>query len=123
MLDDFIYEIKIHRVLKKLARQRVAMILEPGHVPVIERAISRDEQTNALLLTAEIRGWVEVLHENLPTGKITEEGNINQSQPFDSLQNHYKLTDSGWAAIQRRHQLSLLSLGVALLGIYVAFNT
>ena len=120
MFSDFIYEFKMHRLLRKVGRQRVTMILEPGNVPVIERAISRDEETKVLLLTAEIRGWVEVLHEDLPTGQIDQDGRFNEEQPFQSLETHWKLTDSGWAAIQRRHQISLLGLTVALLGLYLA---
>ena len=122
MFSDFIYEFKMHRLLKKVGRQRVTMILEPGNVPVIERAISRDEKTKGLLLTAEIRGWVEVLHEALPTGQIDQDGRFNE-QPFQSLETHWKLTDSGWAAIQRRHQISLLGLAVALLGLYLAVQS
>ncbi|MCX2760076.1 hypothetical protein OQJ65_17215 [Vibrio sp. Sgm 22] len=122
MFDDFIYEFKMHRVLKKVARQRVAIILEPGNVPVVERAIGRDEETKTFLLTAQIRGWVDVLHENMPTGKIDGDGNMLSDQPFTSKETHWKLTDSGWAAIQRRHQLSVLSLGVAIIAILIGIN-
>jgi len=123
MISDLIYELKIHRLLKKIARQRITMILEPGSVPVIERAVGHDENTKALLLTAQIRGWVEILHENMPTGQINDDGSINSEQPFQSIENHWKLTDSGWAAIQRRHQISIFSLVVTLIGVYIALNT
>ncbi|MCU8075891.1 hypothetical protein [Shewanella sp. SM29] len=122
MFGDFIYEFKMHRVLKKVARQRVAMILKPGNVPVVERAIGRDEETKTFLLTAQIRGWVDILHEDMPTGKIDENGKMNMEQPFESKENHWKLTDSGWAAIQRRHQLSVLGIGLAIIGALVAIN-
>ena len=122
MIDDFIYEFKMHRLLKKVARQKIRMILEPGNVPVIERAVGHDEETKALLLTAQIRGWVEVLHESMPTGQIDPDGSFNPSQPFQSVEDHWKLTDSGWAAIQRRHQISIFSVAVALLGLYLAIR-
>jgi len=122
MFSDLIYEFKMHRLLKKISRQRVTMVLEPGNVPVIERGLSHDEKTKVLLLTAEIRGWVEVLHENIPTGQIDQNGQINEQQPFQSLETHWKLTDSGWAAIQRRYQISLLGVAVALLGLYLVVH-
>ena len=122
MFGDFIYEFKMHQVLKMVARQRVVMILEPGNVPVVERAIGRDEETKTFLLTAQIRGWVDILHEGMPTGKIDENSNMNIEQPFDSKENHWKLTDSGWAAIQRRYQLSVLSISIAIIGALVAVN-
>lgn len=123
MISDLTYELKIHRLLKKVARQRITMILEPGNVPVIERAVGHDENTKALLLTAQIRGWVEILHEDMPTGQINDDGSFNSDQPFQSHENHWKLTDSGWAAIQRRHQISIFGLAVTLLGVYIALNT
>ncbi|GGI81587.1 hypothetical protein GCM10007978_19280 [Shewanella hanedai] len=123
MFDDLVYEFKMHRLLKSIARQRVAIILELGAVPVIERAIKRNEETKALFLTAQIRGWVEILHENIPTGSLDAEGRMNIEQPFQSRENHWKLTDSGWAAIQRRHQVSILGLFVALAGVFLAIGT
>ncbi|HHC6471119.1 TPA: hypothetical protein ACN359_004547 [Vibrio parahaemolyticus] len=122
MFGDFIYEFKMHRVLKKVARQRVAMILQPGNVPVIERAIRRDEETKTFLLTAQIRGWVDVLHDNMPTGKVDSNGNMMSDPALTSKETHWKLTDSGWAVIQRRHQLSVLSLGVAIIAVLVGIN-
>ncbi len=120
MIRDFLYELKVQKVLKKIAKQRVALILQPGNVPVIERAIGSDEETQAIILTAQIRGWVEVLHEDMPTGKVDENGYFNKAQPFDKLETYWKLTDSGWAVIQRRHQLSVLSLLVAIIGVIYA---
>jgi len=123
VFSNVIFEFKMHRLLKKIARQRVTMILQPGNVPVIERAVDHDEVTKTLILTAQIRGWVEILHESMPTGQIDAKGEINPSQPFQSREDYWKLTDSGWAAIPRRHQLSLLSIAVALLGVYFAIGT
>ena len=122
MIGDFIYEFRMHRLLKKIARQRVAMILEPGSIPVIERAIKTNEETKTLLLTAQIRGWVDILHEDMPTGKLDSSGSINSDMPFQSKENHWKLTDSGWGAIQRRYQLSVLGLALTVIAVIVAIN-
>ena len=69
MFSNVIFEFKMHRLLKKIARQRVTMILQPGNVPVIERAVDHDEVTKTLILTAQIRGWVEILHANVSVGR------------------------------------------------------
>ncbi|GAB3034116.1 hypothetical protein [Bowmanella dokdonensis] len=121
LIESILYENKIHKVLKKVAKQRISIILQPGNVPVIERAVGNDEATQALLLTAQIRGWVEVLHEALPTGKVDEQGNLSESS-FQNIQTHWRLTDSGWAAIQRRHQMAIFSLIVGLTSIFIAIS-
>lgn len=123
MFNNLVYEWRIHRLLKKLSKQRVTMILKPGDVKVIERAIGHDEKILTLIYTAEFRGWVELLHKAVPTGNIGKNGEFNFEQPFQSKEDYWRLTDSGWAAIQRRHQLTLLSMFVALLGLYFATNS
>jgi hypothetical protein len=123
MFGCLIYEWKIHRLLKKIARQRVTMILKPGDIKVIERAVGHDEETLTLIYTAEMRGWVELLHTAVPTGKIEEIKSFNFKQPLQSKEDYWKLTDSGWAAIQRRHQLALLGIFITLLGLYFAANS
>ncbi|MGR3972840.1 hypothetical protein [Shewanella sp. 1180_01] len=121
MFESISYENKVHKVLKKVAQQRIAIIL-PGNVPVIERCVGNDEATQALLLTAQIRGWVDVLYENLPTGKVDEDGHLSAAPSFANVQTHWKLTDSGWAAIQRRHQMALLSLFIGLVSVLIGIN-
>ncbi len=57
MLDECNRERQIRKVLSGLARQRVAMILQPQDGWVIERALQRDEDTEAALgqaTTAEL---------------------------------------------------------------------
>jgi hypothetical protein len=57
MFDRF--ERTVHRTLHKLAKQRIRMVLQPGDYWVIDRAIIHDEDTPAVLLTCQMRGWVE----------------------------------------------------------------
>jgi hypothetical protein len=40
--------------------------------------------------------------------------------PFNSKSHIWKLTDSGWAAIQRRHEITILGMLIALIGVIVA---
>jgi hypothetical protein len=67
------------------------------------------------LLTVQIRSWVNILHEDMLTGKIYDSGGMNTEQLFQSKENYWILTDSGWDAVQRRHQLSILSLSIAVI--------
>jgi hypothetical protein len=52
----------IRRTLKSLSRQRVALVLQPGNVWVIERAVEDNEQTDSALKTAKLRGHASILH-------------------------------------------------------------
>jgi hypothetical protein len=64
MLTDCKRERRIRKVLKRLSRQRVAMVLEPGRVPVIEMAVLSSEEIEADLWTCRLRGWLEVVEVN-----------------------------------------------------------
>jgi hypothetical protein len=46
IFDDFRREATIRRTLRALARQRVAIVLQPGNVWVIEKAIEENSDTN-----------------------------------------------------------------------------
>lgn len=50
----------IRQTLRRLARQRVALVLQPGNIWVIEYAVPENEETDATLKTCYMRGWVEV---------------------------------------------------------------
>lgn len=122
MLDNLVYEWKIQRLLKKISKQRVTMILQPGDVKVVERSIGQDENTLTLIYTAEFRGWVELLRKAVPSGNIGKNGEFDFDRPSQSKVDYWRLTDSGWAAIQRRHQITLLGTLIGLLGLYLTTN-
>lgn len=89
----------IRRTLRALARQRVAMVLQPGNVFVVERAIPNDEDSLAALRTGHMRGWVEpMFDEAIPQGRVPLPG---MPITFDQARPVYRLTDSGWAVIRR----------------------
>jgi hypothetical protein len=50
----------INKTLRRLAKQRVTMILQPGNVWVIEYAVSEGESSDisAALRTCHLWGWV-----------------------------------------------------------------
>lgn len=120
MFDDFIRERQVRRALKAVARQRVAIVLQPGNVQVIERGTPDEEWFELGVLTCHIRGWVEVLHENLPTGAVRFQGSDPKLPSEMRAKNHYKLTEGGWAVLNRSHAWVLAIFMVSVVGLIVA---
>ena len=106
MFEDFRRERFIKNTLHKLAKQRVAMILQPGNVWVVEKAVSEGESDKvvAALRTCNLRGWVEVHTDAVPHGKLTPEGTLPEGLPMPSIAPVYKLTEAGWNVIHRSHE-------------------
>ncbi len=70
-------EWRIRTTLRALARQRVALILQPGNAWVIENAVSdQDDDTASATRTCFMRGWVEPLADAVPTGKLGPGGEL-----------------------------------------------
>ena len=116
-------ERKIKRALRTIAGQRVTMILE-GNVSVIENSPAHTEEFEIAVRTAHIRGWVEVLHNALPTGQIQFQGDKPIIPETLTPQDHYRLTEGGWAVIHGTHTwviwafiVGFLSLLASLVGI------
>jgi hypothetical protein len=111
-------EFSIHKTLKLLSKQRVAMVLQPGDVWVIEKSLPDTETHQENLQTCLMRGWVEILKDSIPTGKVGADGSLPQSGY--KIKHIYRLTDSGWNAIHRTHVLTVLSIIATLVGISIA---
>lgn len=123
MLESMRYNWRIHRLLRRLAKQRVGLVLQPGNVWVVEFAVEDTEETDALLKTCFMRGWVEPLQDSIPKGRLSPDGALPSGPMFQSQGPLWKLTDSGWSAIQRRHEIMVLGIFIAVLGVAVAFIT
>ncbi len=108
-------EFSIYRTLKAVSKQRVALILQPGNVWVIERAIPDDEVTEANLRTCHLRGWVEPIENAIPKGQLADDGGLPEGSMFNKRGPLYRLTDSGWNAIHRAHVIALLGVIASLL--------
>jgi hypothetical protein len=119
MFTNWRREFGIRRVLKQLARQRVALVLQPGNVWVIENAVTDDETTDAALKTCYMRGWVEPLENSIPKGKLTPDGRLPDRPMFQTTGPLWKVTDSGWAAINRAHEWALIGVLLAAISILV----
>ena len=120
MSEDSRREAKIRRVLRQLARQRVALVLNPGNVWVIEKAVEDDERTDAALKTCYIRGWLEPLSNAIPKGRLTDDGRIPDTGLFDRIGPIYRLTDSGWSVINRSQLWALATVAIGTLALLVS---
>lgn len=114
MLLGFKREWRIRRVLRGVARQRVAVVMQPGQVWVVEQALQRNDDTEADLATCLMRGWVETLFENLPTNDLTPDGDIPANPLFSRTETHFRLTEAGWAAINRAHAWTMVGILIAV---------
>ena len=96
-------ERNIRRALRKLSKQRVALLLQPGNYWVVERAIDDDEDTDTALRTCYMRGWVEPIESQIPTGTLPPDGSLPRDFKFDKMKTHYRLTSAGWSVINGSH--------------------
>jgi len=127
VLQNWKREKQIRRVLRDLAKQRVALILHPGNVWVVENALEQSQSRVAeALATCRMRGWIEVMENALPTGKLPPSMDVHEIQ-FDRNAPIYGLTESGWNVIRGAHTwvkaafaVSLGSALAALGSVYVA---
>jgi hypothetical protein len=90
---------------------------------VIEKAVEDNEETDAALKTCYMRGWVEPLENSIPRGKLKKDGSLPDGNLYHSFGPVWKLTDSGWAAINRVHEWTLISILIGAIGVIVAINT
>ena len=122
MFDGWKRERQVRRVLRGIARQRVAAVMQPGSVWVIERALDRNDDVEAALATCVMRGWVESLFEDLPTNTLSPDGRIPPGPLFTRTENHFRLTEGGWAVINRAHLWTMVGVllgGLSLIATFV----
>lgn len=117
MFDEWKRERRIHKVLAGLARQRVALILQPQGIWVIERALIRDQDTEAALMTCHMRGWVEPLHDSMPISDLTPDMKLPSGPLFTRAEAVFRLTEGGWSALNRAHAWTVAGIVIALLSL------
>jgi hypothetical protein len=127
-LADFRCERHVRQTLRALCRQRVALVLQPGNVWVIERAVEDTPETDIALKTCLLRGWVEPLENAVPSGRLNPDGSL-PSKPFTGVSPIYKVTEGGWALVHRVQlwllvsvSISILSFLVSTLSFWIAFH-
>jgi hypothetical protein len=121
VFHDWKAEHRIRKTLRGLARQRVATILQPGNVLVVENAGPDDEATSIDLRTCHLRGWVEPIADSLPHGTV--EGFLSTGVAFSGVAPVYRLTGEGWAAIYRLYPLTGIGVIAGLLVVLIGVLT
>lgn len=119
MLTDLQREHAIRRALRNLAKQRVALVLHPGNVWVIENVVDTKE-TDAALKTCHMRGWVEPLMNAVPKSKLMPDGQLPINLEFENVAPLYKLTSAGWSVIYRSYQLALFAVLISVLSLLIS---
>lgn len=118
MLTNFKREKHIRCILRRIAKQRVALILKPGDVWVIENSLIIDNNSEAEVATCLMRGWIDILEKSIRFGQLTKDGKL-PNKPIDKLFNEtgniYRITESGWAVINRQKTILIVALLIAFM--------
>lgn len=118
MFEGIRRERLVHRTLRTLSKQRVVDILQPGGVWLLERALMHEDPgVAASLRTCHLRGWVEIVEDAVPHGSIDANANINYPEGTAPV---YRLTEAGWAALNRTHEWVIRTFIVAAAALVVA---
>ena len=72
------------------------------------------EENDANLRTCDLRGWIEPIENAIPKGKLTPDNRLPDGDVFTSVGPIYRITDSGWAKIQRTYTFFLISVSAPL---------
>lgn len=119
MFDDFREERQVRRVLRAISRQRVAMVLQSRSVPVVESSPPRDGWFESGVRTCLIRGWLAILYADLPTGIVETHGNT-QLPPTEMIPlTHYRVTEGGWAVLNRSQGWVIATFLISGIGLAV----
>lgn len=119
-MNEALSEREIRRTLKQLSKQRVALVLQPGNVWVVDNAVEDSEKTDAALKTCHMRGWVEPIENALPRGKLTPDQKLPTGNMFPDKAPLYRLTEGGWSVINRTHAWSVLAIVISILSFAVS---
>jgi hypothetical protein len=113
-------ERRIRGVLKRMARQRVCMILPPQGVWVIECAVPDAPGTEEAFRTCHLRGWVEPIENAIPKGELDAEGKPREPKKyFTEVGPLYRLTEAGWNVIRGTHALLVATCTIAFAALVV----
>jgi hypothetical protein len=90
---------------------------------VIEYAVEDNEQTDAALKTAYMRGWVKPIENAVPKGKLTPDGALPRENPFPGEGPLWQLTEGGWAVVNRTHWWALFAILISALSFTVSVGS
>jgi hypothetical protein len=118
MFDIIKRERTIRKALRAIARQRVALILQPGNIIVVEQSPPNEDWFDLAVRTCHIRGWVDVLHDSIPSGVVRYEGETPILPEQMKSKTIYRLTEGGWSVIHRSHGWLIGTFAVGLLSLF-----
>lgn len=119
----------IRKTLRRLARQQVTAVLQPGNVWLIERAVSEMEGDDvvAALRTCHLRGWVAIQQDAVPSAQVGPNGELPPK--WAGIAPVYRVTEAGWNRIVRYYSwviatfaASLAALVATLVSLFVVLG-
>jgi len=118
VLTDWRRERFIRTILRKLSHQRVATLLQPDNVWVIEKAVMSGGDLEGALRTCHMRGWVEPLADSVPIGALTPDGRLPVGKLFSGHGPIYRLTEAGWNVIHRTHEWVVVTCVASIIALF-----
>lgn len=122
-IADWERERFIRRVLKILARQRIAAIGQPGNIWIVEKSFPDLENLDEALGTCHMRGWVEPIANAVPKGVLAKDLKLPEKIEAGTI---YRLTEAGWNAIHRLHgwvvATFIVSLAALVISVFALIN-
>ena len=110
-------ERSIRRVLIALARQRVVVVAQPGNIWIIENAPTGLPNQAEAIATCRMRGWIDVLEDAVPKGEWNAQGMPDPQRSFKRTEPIFRLTDSGWAVINRVQTWLIATFVVSVIAV------
>ena len=119
--SDIRFERHLRHTLERLAKQRVVQVLQPGNVWIVPNPVEDSDRNDAALKTAWMRGWVEPIEDAVPKGALGPYGELpGPGQLYQTTGPLWRLTEGGWAVINRTHRWNLLAIVLSVLSLVVA---
>ncbi|WP_152598511.1 hypothetical protein [Acinetobacter sp. HR7] len=91
-------------------------MIGPNNIWIVENVPKLPNKQEALN-TCLIRGWVEIIDNAVPTGELNEDTFTHPESTFSHYSAIYRITDSGWAVINRTHSWVLATFSISLLAL------
>jgi hypothetical protein len=113
----------IRKILRQMGRQRVAGILQPHNVWLVDYGVmDRDPGVAEALRTCQMRGWVEVVENAVPRADLVPDaatGEYQLPQEWTHKSPMFRLTDSGWNQIHGLHTWIVFTAVIGLVTLIV----
>ena len=117
MFKTFKEERNIRKALRLIANQRAVISLVPGNVFVIQNSPADLGWFRVAVTTAQFRGWAEVLFDAIPRDRLKWQGDELVSPTPADLKPHYRLTEGGWAVLNRVQTWTVATFVVSAAGL------